>query len=437
MTLKTEVLRVCMVAAFALVAAATDSAAQPLPAAATHKHLGPASCASSVCHGKVAPDEQASVGLNEYRVWSRQGRHSQAYRLLQSELSREMARKLGLKSAVTADLCLDCHADNIPAGQRGEKFGIADGVGCEACHGGAEQWIESHAEQGATHAGNLERGMYPTEDPEARAKLCLSCHYGTGDRFADHDLMAAGHPRMSFELETFSANQPAHFIVDEDYIERKGRIESVNMWVTGMLFKARRELELMRSDVFEGHGLFPELAFFDCHACHHAMDEGRLRPLSVTRNLPPGIVRLNDSSYLMLIAIAEVVRPAAANVLTAAVAELHRATTRGHGAFATAVGQLDEQVKSLTRPLGAHDYTGAEMKAIRLALLDKARRGEYRDFTSAEQAFMAVETLAIQLGDDGKLGPLLDAWFATVDDEHEFDPEAFAGVAADFRNRLR
>ena len=50
------------------------------------------------------------------------------------------------------------------------------GVRCEACHGGAERWIKSHAQRDATHAANLALGMYPTETPARRAQLCLSCH---------------------------------------------------------------------------------------------------------------------------------------------------------------------------------------------------------------------------------------------------------------------
>jgi len=33
--------------------------------------------------------------------------------------------------------------------------------------------------------------------------------------------MGAGHSRLAFELDTFTILQPAHFRVDEDYIERK------------------------------------------------------------------------------------------------------------------------------------------------------------------------------------------------------------------------
>lgn len=425
--------------AFALAAclATAGTQAQPLPSEAEYEHLGPASCATSVCHGKVARDETSNVWLNEYRVWSRDDYHSRAYSVLRSEESKAMADRLGLSNAATAKVCLDCHADNIPADKRGEKFQISDGVGCEACHGGAEKWIEAHADEGATHENNLALGMYPTEKPEARAKLCLSCHVGTEEKFADHDIMAAGHPRMSFELETFTVNQPAHYHVDEDYLERKGNIRSVNMWASGMVFKAKRQLDLIRSGLFSGHGLFPELAFFDCHACHHPMDDRRMQATSVTGGLPPGIVRLDDSSFQMLMAIASVVQPDAASSLRNETAKLHAATTQGREPVRVQAQRLGGVLDGLVGSLGDHDYTEQNMRAIRLDLLDKARRGEYHDFTSAEQAFLAVETLCIELGEYDRLGSALDAWFETLRSEHDFDPGRYAAVARQVGEQAR
>lgn len=421
--------------AFALTAwlICAGAQAQPLPSEAEYQHLGPATCASSVCHGKVTPDETSNVWLNEYRIWSRDDYHSGAYNVLRSDESRAMAEKLGLSNATTARVCLDCHADNIPAEKRGEKFQISDGVGCEACHGGAERWIESHAEPEATHEDNLARGMYPTEKPEARARLCLSCHVGTEEKFADHDIMAAGHPRMSFELETFTVNQPAHYHVDDDYLERKGNIRSVNMWATGMVMKARRQLDLLRSDRFSGHGLFPELAFFDCHACHHPMDDNRMQATSLTGGLPPGVVRLDDSSFQMLLAITSVIDPDAAGELRERVRDLHESTTRGAEQLRGSADRLSGLLEGMTALVRSYDYGEQDMRSIRRVLLERSGEGEYHDFTNAEQAFLAVETLSIELGEYEQLGASLDAWFDTVSDENDFSPGRFASVARQVR----
>ena len=57
-------------------------AAHPQTPVGENKHLGVASCASSVCHGKSKAQPDQNVGLNEYRIWMDQDLHAQAYRAL-------------------------------------------------------------------------------------------------------------------------------------------------------------------------------------------------------------------------------------------------------------------------------------------------------------------------------------------------------------------
>src|SRR4051812_45577713 len=150
--------------------------AQTLPYAAPGQSLGVVNCASSLCHGSVSPWKDSSILQNEYVTWSRVDKHAtRAYHVLLEERSQRIARNLGLKEpAHQAKLCLDCHAYNPPPAQRGERFKVADGVSCEACHGPAETWIRSHVAPGATHAQNVKDGLYPANEPIAQAKLCLS-----------------------------------------------------------------------------------------------------------------------------------------------------------------------------------------------------------------------------------------------------------------------
>ena len=116
-------------------AAESGSAASPtavkLPYQNPSKHMGVASCSSSVCHGNVKSTGNYNVQLNEYVTWSHDDTHSKAYTILLNERSRAIAAKLGLPSAQTAKICLDCHTDNVPEAMRGREFNITDGVGCE------------------------------------------------------------------------------------------------------------------------------------------------------------------------------------------------------------------------------------------------------------------------------------------------------------------
>jgi hypothetical protein len=402
---------------------------QPLPETATYPHEGVASCATSVCHGKISPDPDANVRLNEYRVWLRQDYHSRAYRTLLSAQSKTIADKLGLPSAQGAKICLDCHADNVAAVARGRRFQISDGVGCEACHGGAGKWLESHAELETSHGDNIAAGMYPTEQPLSRARLCLSCHLGTRNKFATHAIMGAGHPRLAFELETFTVNQPAHYEVDADYSQRKPAISSVNMWLTGLAVVSLQTLELLQSPLFDQDTLIPELSFYQCHACHHPMDTLRWQPEGGAAALAPGSLRLNDGNLRVLVTVLKVLAPARAQALEAGIAALHRASLESREAVIAQAIALQTELQPVAEELSRGTYDPSMQKTLRRALLVAASEGSYRHFTAAEQAFMAIETLSIALAEQDKYSTQLDVLFKAVGDENQFVPGRFAVTA--------
>lgn len=414
-----------------LLLAGTNFAQEPQVEAmpASHQHLGPASCASSACHGRVSPERAANVRLDEYRIWSREDRHSRAYQTLLSDESKSMARRLGIGPAHEAKVCLDCHADNVPEGQRGERFQLSDGVGCEACHGGAGDWIASHAVLGATHADNVERGLRPLSNIQTRAQLCLSCHFGTAEKFAGHDLMAAGHPRLTFELVAFTANQPAHFDFDEDYAQRKSEQGPLRQWLLGLAQSVQSQAALLRSERFARHGLFPELALFDCHACHHPMDDRRGAKGPLHAGLDLGAVRLNDAHSRLLLTALQALRPDEAPALQRAINQLHRASQRGVQAIAAAAAELETRMHALSAQLPPQRFEQSDLRRLQRSVLDTAMAGGYRDFVAAEQAYFALETLAIELGEAQSRRAQMDALFATVEDEHRFRPDRFQRAA--------
>ncbi len=261
--------------------------------------MGVVNCANSVCHGSVQPMKDSDVLQTEYVTWSRVDRHARAYRVLSTEQAQRIARNLGLaKPANQEKICLDCHAHNVPVALRGERFRLDDGVSCEACHGPSGRWLQSHVQQGAVHADNLKVGLFPADDPVARAQLCLSCHFGNADRFVTHRIMGAGHPRMSFELDTFTVVEPAHFKPDSDWEKRKRIWDGVKVWAIGQALIVSEMMDVLTDPKRGRDGLFPELVLFDCYACHHPMSDKRWVPRIA--GLGPGSVRLNDSSMLMV-----------------------------------------------------------------------------------------------------------------------------------------
>lgn len=399
------------------------------PGIADYKHMGVASCATSVCHGKLAPQSDKDVALNEYRIWQQEDRHAQAYRTLELAESKRIAANLGLPNATAAKICLDCHADNVPADKRGPKFQISDGIGCEGCHGGSEKWLESHAAETATHKDNVARGMYPTEQPLKRVQVCLGCHLGTKDQFATHAIMGAGHPRLSFELEAYTTNQPAHFIVDADYAERKGKIEGMNLWVTGQIETTRRYLSLLQTNMFHGGGMFPELAFYDCHSCHHPMDKIRWNSARAGAGIKPGTVRLQTQNLIVLQALTDAFEPAA----TAQLAEMTNALIRAGQRDRATVNEAAKALLNWLAPrdaLARRQYSSADVIKMRKTLARYAATDKAGDYAAAEQIVLGLESLSYTIGDRDSKKAALDALYNAVKNDTTFSPQQFATAAA-------
>jgi hypothetical protein len=415
--------------------------APPAQAAPTKPpfHDGVVTCAGSTCHGAVSPSPpaQSSVNQNEYLIWQQKDLHAKAYKSLTNERSKRIAKNLGLKDPTQEKICLDCHADNIPVEQRGKRFQLDDGVGCEACHGGSEYYLGPHASGRNTHQQNIAVGLYPTEDPEKRAKLCLDCHLGTGDKFATHRIMGAGHPRLRFDLDTYTAIQPAHYKVDEDYRKRKQTPSDAQVWAVGQLMAAERFLSLMTNPKYEGVGPWPELSFYDCHGCHRPLTEQRWTPRQLTEALGPGVVSLNDSAFLIVEAIARRLAPGAAGGYRQAIEGLHKASLEDRGALRAAAGRLLEQTQRLRAAVAGHSFTPEDLRATLRGLLATAQAGDYDNYVAAEQFYMAAEAIRASLGaEGGALKPAADGVFASLKSQDRFDPAAFRAALKPLAARL-
>jgi hypothetical protein len=427
--------------AAALSSGPVHAADTPLPYQAPGKHLGVVNCASSLCHGSVTPWKGSNVLQTEYVTWSRVDKHaSRAYAVLFEERSQRIARNLGLKEpAQEAKLCVDCHADNPPPDRRGERFKVSDGVGCEACHGPSENWIRSHVAPDATHEQNIGRGLYPTSDPLAQARLCLSCHFGNKDKIVTHRMMGAGHPRMSFELETFTQTEPPHFVIDADWQRRKRAWDGVRVWAIGQAIVAQELLDVLLDPKRSHDGYFPELVVFDCHACHHPMSDKRWTPR--VAGLGPGSVRLNDSSMLMVRQIAHVVDPPLGNRIAASMNRLQQSIVGGGDAMGQAKA-LRSDMTTLIGILEKRDIGPNDMRAILAGLVNDGLRGQFRDYAGAEQATMAIGSVANFMYQKGALKSARDingglaALQAAVGNDEHYSPAQFEAALKQFRGAV-
>jgi hypothetical protein len=384
--------RVGAAAVFAMIMA-TAGQAQVEPRGDDAIHLGVASCRGSNCHSAAERSEGSSVPQNEYLIWSKSDKHHRAYNVLREEGGLRIARNLGLPDAATAEMCLGCHTDPAPPARRGPLFQISDGVGCEACHGGASTWLGVHI-SGARHSENLAAGLYPTEQPAARATRCLSCHFGDpadDNKFVTHRIMGAGHPRMGFELDTYTAVEPAHFVVDQRYIERKGSANDVQVWAIGQAVELAKRMGALIEPKRAPKGIFPELVLFDCQSCHHPYNSWRGE--RDTTGLAPGSLKLYDANAAMLRVIAARLAPAASKALSLRVLTLQHASTES---WATVQGQAHEIRRlaiALLPTISSHDFTPDDLKGLAGRIIALGLTGDEMQYSEAEQTTMALASI--------------------------------------------
>lgn len=241
--------------------------------------IGTSNCSTSNCHGASAGElsRQAS------RIWATADPHRQAYHVLYTERSVQIIEqlereridpKLDSERYVGAlqKRCNGCHAT---ASSR--EVDITQGVSCESCHGPASEWLATHDTKAfADGAGRDVSGFIDQRVPHVKAKTCAGCHVGPmvveGQTFdVNHELIAAGHPRLAFELTSYYSQLPRHW--NERVAARGAEGKQVQMWLEGRLAFAEKKCQLLDADVANGKsaGRF-DFARYECRDCHHSID---------------------------------------------------------------------------------------------------------------------------------------------------------------------
>jgi hypothetical protein len=434
--------------AFGLLAGWLLAAASPLPAADRAAHQGVASCAGSTCHGRQEATGPR-VRQNEVLTWSDPssltGAHSRAWTVLAQPRAQAIGRRLGIANVSASAQCINCHGDPAPA--KGARWQQSDGVGCEACHGGAAGWLASHASVKASHADNVARGMLALNDPAVRANLCLDCHFGSAKpgQFAFHRIMAAGHPRIAFELDLFTALQ-RHHDEDADYKARKPAAGGVKIWAVGQALAVERALALLPQTGNTMTG--PDFYYYDCRSCHRTFSDDPAAVLTartnVWRPIPPGQPVWNDEQMIMLAAAARVAAPDLARGFDLQSRAFHSAMGGDRAGAIKAAAGLRGAASALARRFGAASFDRGQT----FALIDAVLIGNapaYTDYQGGAQAVMAADTLLNALVTAGQvdraaalaLRPDLDRAYALARDANRWNPPAFRSALGALAARVR
>jgi len=212
------------------------------------------------------------------------------------------------------------------------------------------------------------------------------------------------------------------------------------VWAIGQAMVVS-ELMAVLADPKRSHdGLFPELVLFDCHACHHPMSDKRWTPR--IPGLGPGAVRINESSMLMARQIARVVEPALGARVAQTMDQLQKAAAGRGGDAVTLARTLKAEMDELVKRLQKRTFAEKEMRAVLAGLIDDGLNGQYHDYAGAEQATMAIGSVAnfmFQRGalkSAGNINSGLAALQAAVSDDERYRPAQFQTALRTFRGAI-
>ncbi len=407
--------------------------------ASTPNYVGPGSCAAVACHGSIRPAAGSRILQTEYSTWIAQDRHAHATEVLSNPVSVRIGRILGIGVPSSAPKCLTCHALDVPEGRQARTF-ANEGVSCESCHGPASAWLGPHTTRGWAHAQSVQLGMHDTKDLVKRTERCLTCHLGTAEKYVDHEMIAAGHPDLVFDLEAFSAAMPRHWRVPSD----TDTFAPVRSFSVGQLVQVRSALERLAR---RANGpVWPEYAELDCFACHHSLtrSEDSWRQAQGYENRRPGNPPLNQARWTTGRRVLGAFDQQAATELDALMTKIALESSRLRG-DAGRIGALVNDgraildrgiTRALTAPADAAIATRL-FHAIASDAEEIAPRGE----RAAEQAGMALETLYMAtLGgnpESAAVRAAFDELFQQFQSPSSYDPRRFVAQVRKIEAAIR
>jgi hypothetical protein len=246
--------------------------------------------------------------------------------------------------------------------------------------------------------------MIDVWNPKTRAERCLDCHLGTVDqpeKNVDHELIAAGHPDLRFELDNYSDSMPRHWASYAERANKAGREENegARAWIIGQTVAFRRGLARLADRARKNN--WPEYAELDCYACHHSLQENSWRQ-STGRNEGLGLPPWSRARFVMMRHIIAVFAPdklraieSDANMLSTAIdrgsvdkGEIAAAATRLGKSMAPVIAQLETKAAKSIDARQVRQFVDVIVNDIDLVK---------NDIRSAEQAVFAINTLATDI----------------------------------------
>lgn len=227
--------------------------------------VGMSGCSLKGCHNSTAQG-----GRSQFSLWTRDD-HARAFVVLKESPSQQIAQAAGLSTpAHESMLCLKCHSAYALSMPINAKVQLSEGASCEVCHGPASQWVGLHHTadwRAQSKSARSKLGFRNLSSPRERVETCIKCHVGTPGVEVTHEMIAAGHPQLRFEMTAFLDAIPQHWY--EAKTRRLVPQFTAKVWLIGQTATLKRTLENMETRTPDRARF--EFADHDCYACHRSL----------------------------------------------------------------------------------------------------------------------------------------------------------------------
>jgi len=402
---------------------------------------GAGSCSAAGCHGgngtrpKFALAHRSTENYSSHSTWIQQDAHSRAYQVLLEEKSRRMFELLKNKGWAEPHLekrCLSCHSTFDPSSsvvatdlERKQDQQVLlnhdrllEGVSCESCHGAARDWLGPHTESSWHSLSSQARSTLGfrelRENLVERARTCAACHVGGAGRDMNHDMIAAGHPRLFFELSAFHANMPAHWSHEQDRLafppqnaaaakSGKESIRETKLWWVGQLATAEAALNLVEfraKMVNAGEGVWPEFSEYSCYACHHDLQSPSWRQRVPLAGRKPGSYPWGSWTFPLLdsLSLEPIEQQAAELPWSPHLQQLNTAMSRPLPATDEVLKHAQAARQAIAQTLETHrlpsSLTALQTQSLLQRVIRDGQRISSQDWDGAAQTYLAAISLS-------------------------------------------
>jgi hypothetical protein len=213
----------------------------------------------------------------------------------------------------------------------------------------------------------------------------------------NHDLIAAGHPRLNFEFAAFLANMPPHWVEDT-----RGNFPA-RAWAIGQAATAKAAADLLAHRArHAANSPWPEFSEYDCFACHHDLADQQWRRKPASPGRSPGIPAWGSWAYPPALTLARHGGPAELNDPAGPYSALNTAMNHFGGDPAQAAGAAQQVSQVLTRwlqtlPDETRSYDAPKVKALIESVRANGAPGVADGWDGAAQHYLALQPLRLAL----------------------------------------